>query len=123
MSEMKMRREGYIKGDSRKIQTSDSRNYLAMGFSWECNKASISCSVSIYFPSGYCSTKSGIYYNFTSLNLIYFITTVSSEELYFSPDQRRSLTVVSFKLFLEKYFPFALPSPPFFFFYYNWKKE
>lgn len=54
------------------------------------------------------STKSGIYYNFTSLNFIYFITTVSSEELYFSPDQRRSLTVVPFKLSCEKNFPFSL---------------
>lgn len=109
-----MRREGYIKGDSRKIQTSDSRNYLVMGFPWECYKDSISCGMSVCFPSGYCSTRSGIYYNFTSLNFIYFITTVSSEELYFSPDQRRSLTVVSFKLFCEKCFLFTLLSLFFF---------
>lgn len=103
MSETEMRREGYIKEHSRKKnQTSDSGNYLSMGFSWECNKVSISFGMSIYFPSGCYSTKSGIYYNFTSLEFIYFITTVSSEELYFPPDQRRGLTVVSSTSFYEK---------------------
>lgn len=102
VSEMEMRREGYIKEHSRKKnQTSDSGNYLSMSFSWDCNKANVSFSMSIYFPSGCCSTKSGIYYNFTSLEFIYFITTVSSEELYFPPDQRRGLTVVPFKSFYE----------------------
>lgn len=110
--EMEMRREGYIKEHSRKKnQTSDSGNYLSMGFPWECNKASISFGMPIYFPSGCYSTKSGVYYNFTSLEFIYFITTVSSEELYFPPDQRRALTVVSFKSFYEKLLPFYCKFP------------
>lgn len=94
---MEMRREEYIKGDSRKSQTSDSGHYLAMGFSSECNKASISCGMSIYFPSRYYSTKSGIYYNFTSLNFIYFITTVNNYTFLLIKGE----TVVSFKLFCE----------------------
>lgn len=58
MSEIQMRREGYIKEYSRKKnQTSDSGNYLSMGFSWECNKANILFSMSIYFPSGCYSIK------------------------------------------------------------------
>lgn len=53
VSEMEMRREGYIKEHSRKNnQTFDSGNYLSMSFSWECNKANISFGMSIYFPSG-----------------------------------------------------------------------
>lgn len=40
--------KGYVKGDGNKIQSSDSRNYLAVSFSWECNKTNISCRMSIF---------------------------------------------------------------------------